>query len=117
MRQLTSTDIASFVAAKSVAAIHFDAEWDVSYRPIVRAKMLEAERVLDEQANFGEVDVDQNQKVAQAIRLLNIPAVAYYRGGKVVAVLHGARQNICARIERLLRGELIGPKVAADESP
>jgi Thioredoxin len=116
MRQLTGTDLESFVAARPAAAIHFDAEWDVGHRPTVRARMLEAEKVLNEQANFGEVDVDQNQELAKTLQLLNVPAVAYYRDGKLVAILLGARQNIRARLERVLRGETIGPKDGTEES-
>ena len=68
MRQLTSAEFESFIAAKPAAAIHFDADWDVAYRPLMRKRMLDAERELSEGANFGEVDVDRNMELAKAVR-------------------------------------------------
>lgn len=103
MRLLTSTDFQAFVAAKPAAAIHFDAEWDVSYRAVLRERMLEAEEALANEANFGEVDCDRNLELAKSIPLLNVPAVAYYRNGKFVAVIGRAKQNVRAHLERLLR--------------
>jgi hypothetical protein len=117
MRQLTSTEFASFIAAKPAAAIHFDAEWDIAYRPIVRKRMLDAEKELSDRANFGEVDVDRQKELAKSVRLLNVPAVGYYRDGQLVALLIGARQNVCHRLERVMRGEAIGYKDGNDESP
>ena len=107
MRQVSGAELAAFVAEQSVAAIHLDAEWDVGYRPIVRATMLEAEKALNAVANFGEVDVDGSPELAVSVGLLNVPAVAYYRDGKLAALMYGASQNIRARMEQLLRGELI----------
>jgi thioredoxin-like negative regulator of GroEL len=95
----------SFIAAKSAAAVHFDAGWNSSYRALTRQRMQEAEASLSEQVNFGEVDCDANPELAKSIRLLNTPSVAYYKDGKLIAVLAGARQNVRARLERLLRGE------------
>jgi thioredoxin-like negative regulator of GroEL len=70
--------------------------------------MKDAEAALSGEVNFGEVDCDQEIPLAQSIRLLNVPAVAYYRDGKLVAVLPGVQQDIRRRLERLLRGEPIG---------
>jgi hypothetical protein len=40
---LGNEQFASFIAAKSAAAVHFDAEWKSSYRAITRRQMQEAE--------------------------------------------------------------------------
>lgn len=108
MRLLTNIDFQSFVEAKQAAAVHFDAEWDFAYRPILQRQMLEAEEVLADRVNFGEVDCDRNLDLARSIPIPNVPSVAYYRNGELVAALVGAEQNVRARIERVLRGESIG---------
>lgn len=45
--------------------------------------------------------------MAQSIDVMNVPLVAYYRGGDLVAALVGY-QDIRARVERILHGEHIG---------
>ena len=74
----SKADFESFVAHKRAAAVHFDAAWDVDYRPVTRRRMLEAEEVLAEQVNFGEVDCQANPELATAAHILNVPSVAYY---------------------------------------
>jgi thioredoxin-like negative regulator of GroEL len=91
------------VAEKPAAAIHFDAEWDAKYRAVTRSAMAEAEQFLADRVNFGEVDCDTDLELAKSIPILNVPSVAYYRDGKLVAALIGAGQNL----ERILRGDLI----------
>ncbi len=114
MRQLTSDEYEAFVTAKAVAAIHYDAAWDVGYRSGMRRQMLEAADAFGEQANFAEVDVDSQHELAKALPVLNVPTVAYYRDGALVAALVGAHQNVGRRVERLLHGESIGYKDGAD---
>ena len=108
MRQLTGENFHCAVSAKSAAAIHFDAAWDVAYRPVVRQTMLDAERVLGDRVTFAEVDCDREVELARSIPVLNVPLVAYYREGKLIAALTGADQNVLARLERLLRNQPIG---------
>lgn len=108
IRLLTNSDYEVFVRQKRAAAVHFDAEWDVSYRTITRLRMRAAADVLTEHVNFGEVDCDREVELAKSIRVLNLPTVAYYLDGNLVGVLVGARQNILGRLERLLRGQQIG---------
>lgn len=108
MRFLSPKDVPAFVAAKPAAALHFDADWDAKYREQVRRSMLEAATAFGEQASFAEIDCDANVKFSNSIPVLNVPLVAYYRDGKLVAALVGADQNVRARIQRVLRGEKIG---------
>jgi thioredoxin-like negative regulator of GroEL len=108
MRLLTGTEVEAFIAAKPAAAIHFDAEWDTNYRTIVRRKMEEAEQVLGEQVNFGEVDCDLAPELAKSVPVLNVPSVAYYRKGVLIAALVGTEQDVRGGLERILRGEAIG---------
>jgi len=108
MRLLNSVDFQSFVEAKQAAAMHFDAEWDVAPRLVLRRRMLEAEEALADDVNFGEVDCDSDIALADSIPIRNVPTVAYYLNGKLIAALVGGEQNIRVRVERLLRGESIG---------
>src|SRR5580700_11524451 len=108
MRLLTGTEVEAFIAAKPAAAIHFDAEWDTNYRTIVRRKMEEAEQGLGEQVNFGEVDCDLVPELAKSVPVLNVPSVANYRKGVLIATLVGTEQDVRGGLERILRGEAIG---------
>ena len=108
MRLLTWTEVQAFIAAKPAAAIHLDAEWDTSYRTIVRRKMKEAEQALGDQVNFGEVDCDLVPELARSVPVLNVPSVAYYRKGKLIVVLAGTEQDVRGGLECILRGEAIG---------
>jgi thioredoxin-like negative regulator of GroEL len=110
MQLLTGTDFQSFIEAKKAAVVPLDAEWDVAYRPVLRRRILEAEEVLADQVNFGEVDCDTNLDLAESIPIPNVPSVVYYRNGELIAALVGAEQNVRARVERVLRGESIGYK-------
>src|SRR4051812_21282012 len=107
MRLLTSDEVPAFVAAKPAAALHFDADWDGNLREMTRRTMLEAEAALADQANFAEIDCDADVEFAKALPVPNVPLVAYYRDGELVAALIGAGQNVRARLERVLRGEKI----------
>lgn len=107
MRLLTQADIASFLAEKPVAAIHFDANWDAKYRAVTRSAMADAEQMLAACVNFGEVDCDSEPELAKSIPILNLPSVAYYRDGKLVGALIGASQSVRLHLERVLRGDPI----------
>jgi hypothetical protein len=117
IQQPTGSDYEAFVGQKRVAAVHFDAAWNISYRPITRREMSEAAAVLAEHVNFGEVDCDRDPELANSIRVLNLPAVAYYVGGNLAGVRIGARKNILTRLERLLRGEQLDSNDANARTP
>lgn len=103
MRLLTQADISAFLGEKPVAAIHFDAKWDAN-RAATRNAMTDAEQVLSDCVNFGEVDCDSDPELAKSIPILNVPSVAYYRDGKLMGALIGAGQNVRLHLERILRG-------------
>jgi thioredoxin-like negative regulator of GroEL len=108
VRALTKDDFPSFIAAREAAVIHFDAVWDDINRRVTRKLMLEAEQSLAGWVNFAEVDTDTEPDLAKSIPVCNVPLVAYYRDGKLIAALVGRGQNVLARVERMLRGERIG---------
>jgi len=106
---LNSEQYASFLAEKPAAAVHFDAVWDkVGER--TRQSMMEAQEAFGQQVSFGEIDTDSNAALCRSIPLANVPLVAYYRDGKLVAALIGADQNVRHRVERVLNGLPIGKK-------
>jgi thioredoxin family protein len=100
MQLLSSEEFKSFVEAKPAAAVHFDAEWDSRYRPVAHRRMLDAEEALADQVNFDEVHCESNPELAKSVPILNVPSVAYYRNGTLIAALFGAEQNVRARLER-----------------
>ena len=108
VEKLSRDNYEGFVRQRRATAVHFDADWDVGYRPIVRRRMSEASNVLGQEVNFGEVDWDCEVELAKSLRVITVPTVAYYLDGNLVAVLPGARQNILGRLERLLQGQHIG---------
>jgi thioredoxin-like negative regulator of GroEL len=116
MRQISDADYDPYIGEKSFAVIHFDAEWDRRLRDITRLRMREAEQIYGDLANFGEVDADQQLKLATSIPILNVPLVAYYRDGKLVAALVGAGQNVRARLERVILRQPIGYHDGTDEA-
>lgn len=107
MHLLDSAQFDSFVEGKPVAAVHFDAEWDSHHRAIMRQKMLEAEEVLGDRVNPGEFDCMSGPELAKSIPILNVPSVAYYGDGKLIAVLIGTQENVRALLERILGGDSI----------
>ena len=78
MRVPTQADIETFLAEKPAAAIHFDASWDEDHRANTRRVMADAEQVLAEHVNFGEVDCDRDPELAKSIPILNVPSVVYF---------------------------------------
>lgn len=108
VQKLSADNYEDFVRQKRAAAVHFDADWDIDYRPITRRRMNDAAQALGEDVNFAEVDCDREAELARSLLVLNVPTVVYYIDGYLAGVLIGARQNILERLKRLLRGEQIG---------
>jgi thioredoxin-like negative regulator of GroEL len=109
MRKITTEEYEAFISEEPFAVVHFDAEWDHGYRPIACKRMIEAQVAFTQRVCFGEIDVDAAVDLARAIPILNVPTIAYYRHGELVAALIGADQNVKSRVDRMMRGEPIGP--------
>jgi thioredoxin-like negative regulator of GroEL len=107
VHQLTEKDFNDFISQREFAVIHFDAPWDVGYRPPMQLIMNKASEDFPE-VNFAEVDVDRDGDLARDLPVMNVPTVAYYRYGELVAALIGQQQNIEQRLCRLMRGQTIG---------
>ena len=59
------------------------------------------------QAKVGKLNVDENQGVAQALRIMSIPTVAVFHGNKVVAHRVGAlgKADYAEMIQKAIQGE------------
>lgn len=108
MRLVTIEDFDSFLAEKTVAVIHFDAEWNLKHRRTTRREMKRAATLLGDLVSVAEVDIDDQPDLAKEIPIVNIPTVTYFQAGKLVAALVGANQNVVARAKRVLAGKSIG---------
>jgi hypothetical protein len=108
MRLRNCADFRSFLETKPGAAIHFGTAWNVAVGLNLQQRMLGAEAALAGLANPGEVDCGSDPAREKSIPVPNVPLVAYYRYGELIAALVGAEQNVGARMARVFRGESIG---------
>ena len=69
----------------------------------------EAAEALSSRVNFGEVNTDEFIRV-KSIPIANVPTVAYYKDGQLIAALVGAQQDVTARTQAMLDGKRIGRK-------
>lgn len=101
-RMLTAGEFPVFVASKPVVAIHFDASWNATARHGMRIKMAEARAVFGDQVAIAEVDCDAELELAKSIPVVNVPLVAYYRGGQIFSAVVGMH-DVHANLERLMQ--------------
>jgi thioredoxin-like negative regulator of GroEL len=116
IKQLNSGEFELFLKAKRAAVVCFDAKWDIGYRETVRRQMGYAEELLGQQVNFGEIDCDREHALTRSLNILNVPTVAYFIDGTLVAALIGADQDVRRRLESLLNGGRIGYKDGFDNN-
>lgn len=113
MVRLTCDTYGSFARSKEVVAVLFDAPaWDKTGWAIMQPVFQQAEMELGESAALGFVDVDgaPEREICRNIPVLNVPCVAYYRGGELVAGLVGMDQDVVSRVQAVIAGESIGHK-------
>lgn len=101
MRPLNGDEFHALVTSRPAAAVLFDAAWD-GRRVAARAQMAAAADALGDRAAFGEVNCDAEADLARAVRVANVPSVAYFRDGLHVATIVGAGQDVAATLEALL---------------
>ena len=102
---LTGATYQPFLDRARFAVVLFDApDWNKSGAVMRDVVFPSAETELGSQATFGFVDIDAEPGIAQAVRLLNVPTVAYYRDGVVVAAWIGANQDVTERTRALIKG-------------
>jgi hypothetical protein len=87
IRRISGDEFGPFLRERAYAVVLFDAPWDVGPGSLIRSRFEEAARAFDGRVQFGEVDCDELADVAKAIGLLNVPAVGYFDGGRLIEVL------------------------------
>jgi len=102
--ELSSDTYPDFTERNEFSVILFDAPWDVGGAKALRPRMQSAVQTYRDRVQFGEVDIDKHQDIPSSIQLRSIPAVAYYRKGKLIELVSGQTQDMPARIEALLGG-------------
>jgi thioredoxin-like negative regulator of GroEL len=115
--KVTKENYATFITERRFAVLHFDTEWDVGGRPLMRLIMAAIMKEFPEGVNFGEVDCDVDVEPAKGIPVWNVPLVAYYRQGKLVAALVGMGQNVRERLRRVMKDEFIGHRDGTETLP
>src|SRR5205823_6456616 len=81
--KLSSATYPDFTERNQFAVVLFDAPWDVGGAKAILPSMESAFLKYGDQVQFGEVNIDEHQDVAASVRLLNVPAIAYYRRGEL----------------------------------
>lgn len=97
-----------FLREREYAVILFDASWDVGPGSAIQCRFERAARAFAGRVNFGEVDCDEQARVATSIPVVNVPTVAYYKDGQLIAALVSAMQDVTARTQAMLDGKRIG---------
>ncbi len=108
IRRVSDEGYESFLREKEYAVILFDATGDVGPGLLIRPRFERAARAFADRVNFGEVDCDEQSRVVTSIPVLNVPTVAYYKGGRLIAALVSAVQDVNARTGAMLDGKRIG---------
>jgi thioredoxin 1 len=104
IQKVTDSTYNNFISEKPIVVVHFSAAWnrvDDEMRSIIMA----AAKVLDDWVNFGELDVDENQRTAAESRILTVPTILYFQDGKLFEKVAGLapNKNLKERINSLLR--------------
>jgi thioredoxin 1 len=108
IHRVSEDEYESFLREKEYAVVLFDAPWDVGPGALIRPRFEKAAKAFHGRVNFGEVNCDELVRVARSIRLANVPTVAYYKDGQLLAALVSAQQDVTARTRAMLDGKRIG---------
>ena len=110
IRSVSEDEYESFLREKEYTVVLFDAPWDVGPGALIRPPFEKAARAFGGRVNFGEVNTDEFTRVPKSISVANVPTVAYFRGGQLVAAMVGAQQDVAARTQAMMDGKRIGRK-------
>ena len=101
--KVTASELAAMTASNDFTVVHIDANWDGCRSPVEeKMRQLDARKL--EGVACAYIDCDQEGGYVDAIGLRNVPAVAYYRGTGLVAVLVGKDQNIAENLKITISG-------------
>ena len=101
MKHLSRNEVIKAIQNHAYSVIYIDAEWNG-----VRIPMQQIIDCTNDTSDifFGYVDCDEETRYSSDIKLVNVPAVAYYRGEALVALVIGQSQDVSVNIEQLRRG-------------
>ena len=101
MQQLNETTYNEKINEDKLTLVKYKANWCGPCRVLAPALDSIIEKYPG--VNFGEVDIDQNMSLAQKDNVRGVPAVIFYKNGKVLDTLVGLQplQNYISRIESL----------------
>jgi hypothetical protein len=95
--RLTRDAYASFIRSEKLVAILFDAPaWDKGGWAVMEPLLRQAATELVEVAALGPAE----REICHSIPVANVPCVAYYRDGQLVAGLIGIGQDVVSRVKR-----------------
>ena len=100
---VNDANFAEIIASNSVVLIDFWATWCGPCRAL-GPTVEEIAKEYEGRAFVGKCNVDENSEVAGQFRIMSIPALLFFKDGKLADRLVGAqpKANITAKLEALL---------------
>lgn len=100
---VNDANFAEIVASNSVVLVDFWATWCGPCRALAPT-VEEIAKEYEGRAFVGKCNVDENSEVAGQFRIMSIPALLFFKDGKLADRLVGAqpKANIVAKLDSLL---------------
>ena len=105
MTPLTADSFFEFVQAHRFALVHFWASWnghDVQMKAFLD---MEIPAELRELVAIGSMEVDppEHHDICRRLKIVNIPFLAFYRGGSLIGTVTGlGKREILERLDQLV---------------
>ncbi len=100
---VNDANFAGIISSNSVVLIDFWATWCGPCRAL-GPTIAEIAKEYEGRAVVGKCNVDENSEVAGQFRIMSIPALLFFKDGKLVDRLVGAqpKSNITAKLDAIL---------------
>jgi thioredoxin-like negative regulator of GroEL len=108
MTNLQYEEYEDFIKSKPITVIHFRADWNgIDLEQRENLSRVDPNYACD--VRFGAVDIDDPKfrDLARALKILNIPALAYYQDGKHLETVIGlcSKDGIEGKLNQLVKQE------------
>ncbi|MEM7627575.1 MAG: thioredoxin family protein [Planctomycetota bacterium] len=80
--------------------VHCDAAWNRHAEPM-RKQIDEAKRRLESDVSFCEIDIDLDHELARSLEVKNVPALTYFKDGRLIKTVVGLKQDVAGCIAGL----------------
>ncbi|MES2706140.1 MAG: hypothetical protein V4726_05990 [Verrucomicrobiota bacterium] len=101
--KITAAELTDLTVLNDFTVVHIDAEWDgCRFGPAKNIQTLQKQNRPG--VAFAYIDCDEEHEYARGIGLLNVPAVAYYRGTLLVEVVIGMNQDVAGNLGMVISG-------------